>query len=178
LCVRQDRGAGRGKPGDGLLMPLLRNEAIASRSRNVGLGESDSAWLAAFAARHGRKLRVLHVGNIANNAFINAKFQRRAGIEAEVLCYDYYHVMGTPEWEEVDLRHPYGDDYHPSFAPEDVAGYTRPTWFIQGPLPECHRRICADGDRAGRAHLPRQRTGFLVDCRDRVYRLLNFAIRD
>ena len=51
-------------------------------------------WLHAFEASHGRKLRVLHIGNIANNGYLVAKLLRRAGIEADVLSYDYYHVMG------------------------------------------------------------------------------------
>ena len=115
--------------------------AAGSVSRTVPSGkDNDRTWLAAFGRRHGRKLRVLHVGNIANNAFLNAKFLRQAGVEADVLCYDYYHVMGTPEWEELDLRRPYGDDFKPRFAPADLAGYTRPAWFIQGPLSECCRR--------------------------------------
>ena len=48
----------------------------------------------------GRKLRVLHIGNIANNAYNNARIQRQYGIDADVLCHDYYHVMATPEWED------------------------------------------------------------------------------
>jgi glycosyltransferase involved in cell wall biosynthesis len=105
--------------------------------------DDNRAWPLQFAHRHGRQLRVLHVGNIANNAFLNAKFLRQAGVEADVLCYDYYHVMGTPEWEEVELRQPYGDDFKPRFAAEDLVGYDRPAWFIQGPLTECHGAVIA-----------------------------------
>ena len=31
-------------------------------------------WLRAFEKEHGRPLRVLHVGNVANNAYLNAKW--------------------------------------------------------------------------------------------------------
>ncbi|MBI3180432.1 MAG: hypothetical protein HYZ27_12270, partial [Deltaproteobacteria bacterium] len=49
-------------------------------------------------------MKVLHVGNIANNAYNNAKFLRRAGIDASVLVYDYTHVMGQPEWEDAEFH--------------------------------------------------------------------------
>lgn len=44
-------------------------------------------------------MRVLHVGNIAKNAYHNAEFLRRRGVEADVLCYDYPPIMGQPEWK-------------------------------------------------------------------------------
>ena len=62
--------------------------------------EAAVAWLQAFEERHGRPLRVLHVGNVAGNAYLNAKFLRAAGAECHVLSYDYYHPIGTPEWED------------------------------------------------------------------------------
>src|SRR5260370_41290034 len=105
-------------------MSLIDTDPAFALPRTARLGgDDDRAWLAEFERRYGRKFRVLHVGNIANNAFLNAKFLRGAGAEAEVLCYDYYHVMGTPEWEEVDLRRPYGYAYRPYYAPEEMALY-------------------------------------------------------
>ena len=160
----------------------LIETAVKSLPRAVPVGaHDDRVWLADFARRHGRRLRVLHVGNIANNAFLNAKFLRRAGVDAEVLCYDYYHVMGTPEWEEVDLRHPYGDDYNPSFAPEDLAGYDRPAWFIQGPLSECRRTILSGPPVQHverRPVPPPHERRIRLDPRALGYRLINAAIRD
>ena len=58
---------------------------------------------------------MLHVGNIANNAYLNAKFLREAGVDCDVLSYDYYDLMATPEWEERALHQ------------------RRPRWFVQGP---------------------------------------------
>jgi len=98
-------------------------------------------WLRSFEDRHGRPLRVLHVGNIGNNAYLNAKFLRSVGVDAHVVCRDYNHVMGTPEWEEVELLHPHGDDFHPVFAEEDLGSYRRPSWFISGSLPSCLMQI-------------------------------------
>ena len=91
-------------------------------------------WVRSFELRNGRKLRVLHVGNIANNAYLNAKFLRRAGVEADVLAYNYYHVMGTPEWEELSITRDYGDDFRPQFSRDDLGSYERPGWFVSGPL--------------------------------------------
>ncbi len=95
------------------------------------------AWLADFEKREGRPLKVLHVGNIAANGYLNAKFLRRVGVEADLLVADYYHVMAFPEWEDIDLKHGHGDDFGPTFHPEDTANYDRPSWVMQGSLDEC-----------------------------------------
>ena len=42
-------------------------------------------------------LRVLHIGNVANNAYLNAKLLASAGVESDVLSYAHYHIMGSPE---------------------------------------------------------------------------------
>jgi len=99
-------------------------------------------WLDEFERKTGRPLRVLHVGNIANNAFINAKLMRKIGVHADVVCADYYHIMGTPEWEEAEFKGDYGDPYFPDWW-RAVRGYLRPSWFFQGP-----RRLCQDTMRA------------------------------
>ena len=91
-------------------------------------------WLTQFQNENGRALRVLHVGNIANNGYLNAKFLRSFGVEADVVCRDYYHVMALPEWEELEINLDYGDDNFPAFKVQDLAGYVRPRWFISGSL--------------------------------------------
>jgi len=103
--------------------------------------ENHLTWLQAFVAQRGRPLRVLHVGNIANNAYLNAKFMRSVGVEAHVLCYDYQHVMAMPEWEDVELHHGHGNDYRPTISWRDLRGYRRPSWFVSGPLPACTAQI-------------------------------------
>jgi glycosyltransferase involved in cell wall biosynthesis len=168
----QRSNAGRVKRGTG----SAAGAALAPHA------EDDREWLAEFERRQGRKLRVLHVGNIANNAFLNCKFLRQAGVECDVLCYDYYHVMGTPEWEEVDLQQPYGDDFRPRFAAEDLAAYDRPSWFIQGPLAECYRAVIARPplSAVGRTANPRHRSAAerRAELRAAAYRLLTAASRD
>jgi hypothetical protein len=104
---------------------------VAQREVDLSLG-----WLRAFKVANGRPLRVLHIGNIANNAYNNAKIQRTHGIEADVLCYDYYHVMGTPEWEDGGLETPV-DGNLPDWWSTNLEGFKRPSWFVQGPASLC-----------------------------------------
>lgn len=80
------------------------------------------AWLRGLEQQQGRPLRVLFIGNVAGNAYLNAKFLRTYGIEAHVLSYDYYYPIGTPEWED---------------------GIDRPRWFVQGPIRPCARYLHA-----------------------------------
>lgn len=113
-------------------------------------GKECERWLRTFEASHGRKLRVLHIGNIANNAYLVAKFLRRAGVEADVLSYDYYHAMGTPEWEELSITRDYGDDYRPRFSSDDIGNYERPRWFVSGPFALCIQYLMASASSEGR----------------------------
>jgi|GEM_PF-1018080 len=94
-------------------------------------------WLAAFEAREGRALRVLHLGNIANNGYQNAKIMRRAGIAADCVAYDYYHAMGTAEWEDATFSGEIGDSFYPDWWRVKLGGFTRPRWFVQGPKSRC-----------------------------------------
>ena len=94
-------------------------------------------WAREFERRNGRPLRVLHIGNIANNAYNNAKIQRNAGIEADVVCYGYYHIMGTPEWEDAEIGGRFADPFLPDWWSVDLGSWQRPEWFIQGPLHLC-----------------------------------------
>ena len=50
-----------------------------------------------------RPLRILHIGNIANNAFLMAKLQNKVGMDAFVISPDFTHVMGYPAWEEYEF---------------------------------------------------------------------------
>ncbi len=78
-------------------------------------------------------MKILHVGNIANNAYNNAKFLRRKGIQADVLCYNYTHIMGQPEWEEAEFEGQ-PDEFHPNWEDFDLGTFRRPAWFIQDEL--------------------------------------------
>lgn len=90
-----------------------------------------------------RPLRVLHIGNVANNAYKNAKLLNEAGLECDVICYDYYHVMGAPEWEDADIQGPLPDQFMPDWSAVNLNGFQRPRWFAQGPTLFCIKYLLA-----------------------------------
>ncbi|MCC8963626.1 glycosyltransferase family 4 protein [Bradyrhizobium sp. Pear76] len=94
-----------------------------------------------FHQKTGRPLRVLHIGNIANNAYNNARIQRKFGIDADVLCYNYYHIMGCPEWEDGAFQEGTSalgkDPFRPDWWATSLKGWKRPRWFVQGPAGLC-----------------------------------------
>lgn len=108
---------------------------------DVDISHDDMAWVREFEAEHKRPPKVLHIGNIANNAYLNAKILRRAGLDCHVLCYDYYHIMGAPEWEDADLEGDWGSDFYPKWSSVNTTGYARPYWYVQGPLFLCEKYL-------------------------------------
>ncbi len=88
-----------------------------------------------------RPPRILHIGNIANNGYQNARILNAAGVPSDVLCgvaaFGAYHIMSTPEWEDADLVGlPSGfDEDYPPWHRIRTPRYRRPEWFAQGPLP-------------------------------------------
>ncbi len=102
-----------------------------------------SEWLASFIKKHGRPPRVLHIGNIANNAYINAKILNKAGFDCDVICYGYYHIMGCPEWEDADYEGEIRDQFFPNWHAVDLRGFQIPAWFAQGPIKFCVKYLTA-----------------------------------
>jgi glycosyltransferase involved in cell wall biosynthesis len=131
-------------------------------------------------AGNGRPLRVLHIGNIANNAYNNAKLQRRVGIHADVLCYNYFHIMGCPEWEDADFDAPIANQFHPEWHKIDLHGFERPEWFVQGDIASCVAYLVArqQGQRL-RAWVQRQRLELTrrVMCKFRFGNRAELALR-
>ena len=73
---------------------------------------------------HG-KPRVLHIGNIANNAYLNAKILNKSGkYDCDVLVPDYYHIMGAPEWEDAELIDKV-DEFYPNWKDCKLKGFIR-----------------------------------------------------
>jgi glycosyltransferase involved in cell wall biosynthesis len=103
----------------------------------VELALPHRAWLEEFRRRHGRAPRVLHIGNIANNAYLNGKLLNRAGVDCDVVCPDYYHIMSCPEWEDGDFDGDVEDQSFPAWENVSLNGFERPAWFAQGPAPAC-----------------------------------------
>jgi glycosyltransferase involved in cell wall biosynthesis len=101
------------------------------------LSDQNKIWLNAFKAKQGRSPRVLLIGNIANNAYNNAKILNEAGLDCDVICYDYYHVMGCPEWEDADLSCSPKNDFRPDWTQVSMGFFERPRWFAQGQLADC-----------------------------------------
>ena len=112
--------------------------------------KADLSLIEKFRLRAGRPLRVLHIGNIANNAYNNACIQRQHGIEADVLCYNYYHIMGCPEWEDSDFREGSSvaglDHFKPDWWATSLRGWSRPRWFVQGPSALCIDSSCGEAN--------------------------------
>ena len=92
-----------------------------------------------FQSKHGRKMTILHVGNIANNAYNNAALLNSLEIDSDVICYDYYHIMGCPEWEDAEFEGGLLDQNKPNWGSVSLDGYQRPNWFAQG-----RKQMCID----------------------------------
>jgi glycosyltransferase involved in cell wall biosynthesis len=116
----------------------MSEQSPVSASAPAGQG-----WIEAFRRSHGRSPRILHIGNVANNGYNNAKLLNEAGLDCDVLCYDYYHVMGCPEWEDCDFEGSVGDQFRPRWYALDLKGYERPRWFAQGPFGLCVEYLLA-----------------------------------
>ena len=127
------------------------------------------------------ELAILHLGNIANNAYNNAKYLNRnvKGLRHNVLNFDNPHVMASPQWEEIDSLLPI-DEFAPSW-PKDYEGY--PAWYtyletsdldisgtksafkLNGMLLRCRRRLAywlkdqGLEKRQGKLRLPVDRLG-------------------
>lgn len=116
------------------------------------LSDDSREFLDAFRARHGRAPRMVHLGNIANNAYHAAKMMRTVGVEGDVLALHDYFVMSSPEWEEADLREVPADLFAPDWRTVDVRAYVRPRWYVQGPMGMCLDYVAArnrgDGEEA------------------------------
>jgi glycosyltransferase involved in cell wall biosynthesis len=95
-------------------------------------------------------IRILHIGNIANNAYLNARMLNEAGFDCDVICYDYYHIMGCPEWEDADFDETIKDHFAPDWGAIDLKEFNRPAWFAQGSFVDCidylEARRCGDTD--------------------------------
>ena len=112
--------------------------SVATNKKHNTLKETtNKQWAKDFETKNGRPAKILHFGNIANNAYNNAKLQRANGIEADVVAPDYYHIMGCPEWEDAEITGEIEDAFYPDFWSVGLNGFERPDWFVQGPAHLC-----------------------------------------
>jgi glycosyltransferase involved in cell wall biosynthesis len=132
-------------------MSALNSESPEKELSNTPQREVSSFdWYRRWQAEMNRPLRVLHLGNIANNAFNNARIQRLYGIDAYVIAHENYHIMSTPEWEEARFEGDYGDPFVPDWTKVNLQGYERPNWFASGPLELCCELIESQINQRGR----------------------------
>jgi hypothetical protein len=81
-----------------------------------------------------RKVKVLHIGNIANYAYNVAKVLQTEEIESHVIAWDYYHINAQPIWEEGDFdASQVGDHYFPRLPNPREADFELPRWYWHGP---------------------------------------------
>lgn len=73
-------------------------------------------------------MKVAHVGNVANIAYLNTKFLRRQGIEADLYYYDFDLCLAQPEWEDAQIEGAF-DLMDPDWRRKIVLkDYERPFW--------------------------------------------------
>ncbi|MFH1656261.1 MAG: glycosyltransferase [Candidatus Nealsonbacteria bacterium] len=77
-----------------------------------------------------KKIKILHIGNIAGNGYNNAKFLRRKGIESDLLIYNYTYAMGQPEWEDAYFEEEVGL-WKQDWNKINLHGFERPEWVYQ-----------------------------------------------
>ncbi|MDD1444254.1 hypothetical protein MEO93_28735, partial [Dolichospermum sp. ST_sed3] len=149
-----------------------------------------SPWIERFRKDNGRLPKILHIGNVANNAYNNAKLLNARGIPCDVICYDYYHIMGCPEWEDADFKGRIKDQFHPNWRRVNRRGFKRPDWFAQGPLWFCIQYLLAksQGHRARKGifrfvcQLPHCQAYFLLNAlfkiRSIIAKMLRYNLSD
>ena len=72
--------------------------------------------------------QIVHLGNIANNAYNNSKYLNDIGPYSHVaVSYDNPHAMAYPEWEEIDTEENIAE-YWPNWS---KFTFRRPEWFHQ-----------------------------------------------
>lgn len=90
-----------------------------------------------------QEIRILHIGNIANNAYLAAKSERKVGIESHVMNLEYTHIMGSPEWEHCRLERKQSEHFSENFS-DCNCGFVRPKWFHSGSATKAVRSIYSE----------------------------------
>ena len=95
---------------------------------------------------------ILHIGNIAQNAFWNAQTLRALGHQSDVLIHDLYHFASSPCWLELSKlgvkQSQLEDDYYPNFFSFPETLRSDFNFVAQGPLHAAAgylmlKRVCA-----------------------------------
>jgi hypothetical protein len=105
-----------------------------------------SHWISSFRKVYNRPPSILHIGNIANNAYNNSKLLNKVGLNSDVISYNYFHIMGCPEWEDADFEGVIKNQFFPNWRRVNLGGFKRPRWFAQGALKPCIKYLIAKQD--------------------------------
>ena len=86
-------------------------------------------------------MKVVHIGNVANIAYLNTKFLRRKGVNADVYVHDYgITCLSCPEWEEGDFDVHAVSMKNPDWSKVSMKNdWKRPEWVKSVPPPTWHR---------------------------------------
>jgi hypothetical protein len=83
---------------------------------------------------HPPKLRVLHIGNVANYAYNIAKVLQGKAFQSDAISWDYYHINAQPAWEEAEFNASgIGDHFFPDLPSPLESGFLLPDWYFHGP---------------------------------------------
>ncbi len=105
------------------------------------------SYIQDFIDKNKRAPRILHMGNICNNAYQIAKMLNAQGADCDVLSVEYYHIMASPEWDDADFSGDIISQSFPAWHKVDLHGFERPEWF------------CASSQRLGVEYLLAKRRG-------------------
>lgn len=103
----------------------------SSDQLHLDLPDASREYLSDLASRLNRQVRVLHVGNIVNNAYKNAKLLQSDYLSCDVLDYGGVFAMNYPEWEDADCFGSFNKFLH-AFNPLalEVRGFAPIPWYV------------------------------------------------
>lgn len=83
-------------------------------------------------------MRILHIGNIANNAYIFSHLLQDKGVNSCAISPNYHHIMGYPIWENKEMVLDEADHFFPKINREELDQFP---WFSSGTWKECFQKI-------------------------------------
>ncbi len=83
-------------------------------------------------------MKILHIGNIANNAYIFSHLLQKKGIDSCAISPNYHHIMGYPIWENKEMVLDEADHFFPKINREELDQFP---WFSSGTWKECYQKI-------------------------------------
>ena len=81
---------------------------------------------------------ILHIGNVANNAYNAAAFDRSKNLTAFAISPDYLHVMAFPFWETEEIMVEPENTFHPEAFMNSA---NMPEWFVHGSWSEIYQKL-------------------------------------